>query len=133
MKRLLFIALMLIVSIAGCAAQQEKGLFICDAMVFDSTSVKQSRILVEVSPTKNQVKFKYGSKGAQVFYLETVVKIVGNDCIVKGRATSMDAISLFYTDGYLMGGVVVKKVFVVRTGRYREIKTEFTRQNITSN
>ena len=132
MKRLLFIALMLIVSIAGCAAQ-EKGLFICDAMVFDSTSVKQGRILVEVSPRKNQVKFRYGSKGAQVFYLENVVKIIGNDCIIKGRATNLDAISLFYTDGYLVGGVVVKKVFVVRTGRYREIKTEFTRQNITSN
>ena len=132
MKRLLFILLMLIVSVAGCLAQ-EKGLFICDAMVFDTTSATRGRILVEVSPTKNQVLYNYGKSHAQTFYLENVVKIIGRDCIVKGRATNMDSISLFYTDGLLMGGVITAKIFVVRTGRCREVRTVFTRQNITSN
>ncbi len=131
MRRLLFICLLLIVSIAGCAAQ-ERGLFVCDAMTFDTTSSTTGRILVEVSPSKNQVEFNFATKKAQIFYLENVVKIIGRDCIVKGQATNTDKIKLFYTDGLLVGGIVTRSVFVPRTGRYREIKTEFTRQTLTS-
>ena len=132
MRRLLFILLMLIVSVAGCLAQ-ERGLFICDYMTFDTTSATQGRLLLEVSPTKNQVSFNYGTTSAKIFYLENVVQILGRDCIIKGQATNTDKIRLFYTDGLLVGGVVTRSMFVARTGRYREIKTEFTRQNITSN
>ena len=132
MKSIIIIVILLIVSVAGCFAQ-EKGLFICDAMTFDTSSTTAGRLLLEVSPTKNQVSFNYGTSTAKIFYLENVVQILGRDCIIKGQATNTDKIKLFYTDGLLVGGVVTRSIFVARTGRYREIKTEFTRQNITSN
>ena len=132
MRRLLFILLMLIVSVAGCVAQ-EKGMFIADAMTFDTTSVTQGRLVLEVSPTRNVVIFNYGTPKAVTFYLENVIQVLGRDAIVKGGATNSDEIRLYYTDGLLVGGLVTREVFVPRTGRYRTIKTEFTRQNLTSN
>ena len=132
MKSILIIVLLLIVSIAGCAAQ-EKGLFICDQITFDSTSATPGRLLLEVSPNKNQVEFNFGTKSRQIFYLQNVVEIIGHDCIVKGQATNTDKIKLFYTDGLLVGGLVTRSIFVPRTGRYREVRIEFTRQQLTSN
>ena len=133
MKGIIIIIIMLIVSIAGCFAQ-ERGMFICEAITFDTTSQIQGRVLVEISPTKNQVEFNFGDKRkAQTFYLENSVQIIGDDCIIKGRATSMDVIRLFYTKGLLVGGLISKQVFVPRTGRYRTINVEFTRQTLTSN
>ena len=131
MKSILIIVLLLIVSIAGCAAQ-EKGLFICDEITFDSTSATPGRLLLEVSPNKNQVEFNFGTKNRQIFYLQNVVEIMGHDCIVKGQATNTDKIRLFYTNGLLVGGLVTRSIFVPRTGRYREVRTEFTRQQLTS-
>ena len=132
MRRLLFILLMLIVSVAGCVAQ-EKGIFIVDAMTFDTTSARRSRVLIEVSPTKNTVDYQFGTAQVKTFYLERVIKVEGRDATIRGGSTGNETIKLYYTDGLLVGGVVIKTVFVVRTGRYREIKTEFTRQQITSN
>ena len=131
MKSILIIVLLLIVSIAGCAAQ-EKGLFICDQMTFDSTSATPGRLLLEVSPNKNQVEFNFGTKNRQIFYLQNVVEIMGHDAIVKGQATNTDKIRLFYTNGLLVGGLVTRSIFVPRTGRYREVRIEFTRQQLTS-
>ena len=95
MKSIIIIVILLIVSVAGCFAQ-EKGLFICDAMTFDTSSATRGRILVEVSPNKNQVEFNFATAKAKIFYLENVVQILGRDCIIKGQATNTDKIKLFY-------------------------------------
>ena len=132
MKRILFIVLLFIVCISGCFAQ-ERGMFVADFMEFDSTSQTTGRVMIEISPTKNEVTWNFGhAKKKKTFYLENVCQIIGHDCIVKGRATNMDQIRLYYTDGLLVGGLITKKVFVPRTGRCREVTTEFTRQTLTS-
>ena len=131
MKSIIIIVILLIVSVAGCFAQ-EKGLFICDAMTFDTTSARRSRILIEVSPTSNTVDYQFGTAKVRKFYLERLIKVEGRDATIKGGSTGNETIELYYTDGLLVGGVMVKTIFVARTGRYREIKTEFTRQTLTS-
>ena len=131
MKSIIIIVILLIVSVAGCFAQ-EKGLFICDAMTFDTSSTTPGRVLVEISPTKNQVSFNYGTDKAEIFYLENQIYRNGSDVTIKGRATSFNTIALYYMDGLLIGGVVSRRVFVPRTGRYRYVQTEFTKQELTS-
>ena len=106
-------------------------MFLCDAMTFDSTSQAAGRVALEISPVKNEVTWNFG-KQEQKFYLEQRAQIIGHDAIIKGRATNMDAITLHYTDGLLVGGLITKKIFVARTGRYRQVNTEFTRQTLTS-
>ncbi len=122
MKSILIIVLLLLVSIAGCFAQ-EKGMFLCDAMTFDSTSQIQGKLVLEVSRYKNEAWVQ-----GQTFYLTNNPRIIGRDCILEGRATNYDKINLFYTKGLLVGGVITKRVFVPRTGRYRNIIKEFTRK-----
>ena len=130
MKSILLIILFIVVCISGCFAQ-EKGIFICDYMQFDSTATtKAGRILIEVSPTKNQVEFNYGTAKTQTFYLERVVKIEGEDCTIKGGDTNMNQITLYYTKGLLVGGLIEKHVF--KEGRYKDVRIEFTRQTLTS-
>ena len=132
MKSILIIVILLIVSVAGCFAQ-EKGLFICDAMTFDTSSTTPGRVLVEISPTKNQVSFNYGTDKAEIFYLENqIYRDAAGDVTIKGRATSFNTIALYYMQGLLIGGVVSRRVFVPRTGRYKYVQTEFTKQTITS-
>ena len=60
MKSILLIILLFLVCISGCVAQ-EKGIFIVDAMTFDTTSARRSRVLIEVSPTKNTVDYQFGT------------------------------------------------------------------------
>ena len=62
MKSILLIILLFLVCISGCVAQ-EKGIFIVDAMTFDTTSARRSRVLIEVSPTKqhSRLPIRYGS------------------------------------------------------------------------